>query len=69
MDPRVKTPSADLEAQFTVAKSIYDDIMRATTAIHEITVLRDQLKARSGQAPVAAAGELDRIQARCDRRQ
>jgi photosystem II stability/assembly factor-like uncharacterized protein len=56
MDPRVKTPRADLEEQFTVAKSIYDDIMRATTTMHEITVLRDQLKARAGQAPVAAAG-------------
>jgi hypothetical protein len=56
MDPRVKTPSADLEEQFTVAKSIYDDSMRATAAIHEITVLHDQLKARADQAPVAAAG-------------
>jgi hypothetical protein len=53
MDPRVKTSAADLQAQFDAAKSIYDDLMRATTAIHEITVLRDQLKARSGQAPVA----------------
>lgn len=56
MDPRVKTSQADLEQQFSVAKSIYDDTLRATTAIHEITVLRDQLKARSGQAHVAAAG-------------
>ena len=56
MDPRVKTPSAELEEQFTVAKSIYDDIMRATAAIHEITVLHDQLKARADQAAIAAAG-------------
>ena len=56
MDPRVKTSVGDLQAQFDVAKSIYDDLMRTTTAIHEITVLRDQLKARSGQAPVATAG-------------
>jgi hypothetical protein len=56
MDPRVKTPSADLEEQFTMAKSIYDDSMRATAAIHEITVLHDQLKARADQAPVASAG-------------
>jgi hypothetical protein len=57
MDPRVKTPRADLEEQFTVGKSVYDDILRATAAMHEITVLRDQLKARVGQAPVAAAGD------------
>jgi hypothetical protein len=56
MDPRVKTPRAELEEQFTAAKSIYDDIIRATTAIHEITVLHDQLKARADQAPVASAG-------------
>jgi photosystem II stability/assembly factor-like uncharacterized protein len=56
MDPRVKTSTADLQTQFDAAKSIYDDLMRATTAIHEITVLRDQLKARSGQPPVATAG-------------
>jgi len=56
MDPRVKTPRAELEEQFTVAKSIYDDIMRATAAIHEITVLHDQLKARADQAAIAAAG-------------
>jgi photosystem II stability/assembly factor-like uncharacterized protein len=56
MDPRVKTPRSELEEQFTVAKSIYDEIMQATAAIHEISVLHDQLKARAGQAPVAAAG-------------
>jgi photosystem II stability/assembly factor-like uncharacterized protein len=56
MDPRVKTPRVELEEQFTVAKAIYDDVMRATAGIHEIAVLRDQLKARADQAPVAAAG-------------
>jgi hypothetical protein len=64
MDPRVKTAKADLEEQFTVAKSVYDDIMSATAAMHEITVLRDQLKARAGQAPVAAAG--DSIESKLD---
>ncbi len=47
MDPRVKTPAADLEQQFKVSKAIYDDLLRATAAIHEITVLREQLKARA----------------------
>jgi hypothetical protein len=64
MDPRVKTPRADLEEQFTVAKSIYDDIMRATAAMHEITVLRNQLKARADQSPIATAG--DSIESKLD---
>ena len=56
MDPRVKTPASDLEQQFTLAKSIYDNLLSATAALHEISVLREQLKSRSGQSPVAAAG-------------
>jgi photosystem II stability/assembly factor-like uncharacterized protein len=57
MDPRVKTPMAELEEQFTVSKAIYDDALRATAALHEITVLREQLSAKSAQPPVAAAGD------------
>jgi photosystem II stability/assembly factor-like uncharacterized protein len=57
MDPRVKTPAAQLEEQFTVSKAIYDDALRATAALHEITVLREQLSAKSAQPPVAAAGD------------
>ncbi len=53
MDPRVKTSPADLQAQFALAKAVYDDTLRATVAIHEITVLREQL---AGQ-PGARAGE------------
>ncbi len=52
MDPRVKTPMPELERQFTVAKSIYDDLLQATDALHQITVLRGQLKSRAGQAAV-----------------
>ena len=55
MDPRVKAPRADLELQFTLAKSIYDELIHATDALREIKVLREQLKARSSQAPVAGA--------------
>ena len=55
MDPRVKTSQADLEAQFKISMAAYKDTLRATTAIHEITVLREQLVQKSGQAPVAGA--------------
>ena len=56
MDPRVKTPLSDLEQQFTLARQMYDDVMKATAAMHEISVLREQLKARSGQPVVGQAG-------------
>lgn len=56
VDPRVKTPMADLEAQFRLAKSVYDEMVQASTAIGEIDVLREQLKTRSGERPVASAG-------------
>ncbi len=55
MDPRVKTPMADLQAQFDQAKGMYDDLLKATAALHEITILREQLKSRTDQAPVAQA--------------
>jgi hypothetical protein len=57
MDPRVKTSTADLENQFKISKAIYDDTLRANAAIHEITVLREQLEAKAKQPPVANAGE------------
>jgi photosystem II stability/assembly factor-like uncharacterized protein len=59
MDPRVKTPTAEIEAQFKLSKSIYADMMRATVAIHEITVLHDQLKAKAPAAVAAASDSLD----------
>jgi photosystem II stability/assembly factor-like uncharacterized protein len=48
MDPRVKTSMADLQTQFDLSKAIYDDAMKATTALHEITVLREQLATKGG---------------------
>jgi hypothetical protein len=56
MDPRVKTSLPDLASQFKLASEIYDNVLNATAALHEIGVLRDQLKARAGQPPVANAG-------------
>ena len=66
MDPRVKTSVADLQAQFDAAKSMYDDMLKATAVLHEGTVLRGQLKARSSQQPVQNAdaelqSKLDRV--------
>jgi hypothetical protein len=57
MDPRVKTSMEDLESQFNISREAYDGAMKATTALHEITVLREQLEARAGTPPVAGAVE------------
>jgi photosystem II stability/assembly factor-like uncharacterized protein len=62
MDPRVKTSMADLETQFNLSKAIYDDALRATTALHEITVLREQLQARgAAPAPDSLESKLTKI--------
>ena len=58
MDPRVKTPMAELEQQFAIAKAIYDDLLSEADALREIAELRDQLKARAGQPDVAKADPL-----------
>jgi hypothetical protein len=59
MDPRVKTSMADLQAQFDASKAMYDDMMRATKAIHEATVLRDQMNSGTSKVPSGAAGALE----------
>jgi hypothetical protein len=64
MDPRVKTTMAELQQQFDVSKGMYDNLLRATSALHEITVLREQLKARSTEAPVAQSK--DSIESKLD---
>jgi photosystem II stability/assembly factor-like uncharacterized protein len=60
LDPRVKTPMADLEQQFTVAKGIYDQTLQATAALHEITVLRDQMRAGKTVAVTPDATALEK---------
>jgi photosystem II stability/assembly factor-like uncharacterized protein len=57
MDPRVKTPISDLAEQLKTSKAIYAELLEATAALHEMTVVRDQLSERSKQAPIAAVGE------------
>jgi hypothetical protein len=57
MDPRVKTSMADLQSQFNISKEAYDGAMKATEALHEITVLREQLAAGPATPPVAGAAD------------
>jgi hypothetical protein len=45
MDPRVKTPALGLQQQFTLSKSLYDDIMSAQAAGQQIRAARGQSNA------------------------
>ncbi len=59
LDPRVKTSHFDLEQQFNLAHTIYDQMLDATKALHEITVLRDQLDGPKAKLPHDAAEALE----------
>ena len=59
MDPRVKTSHFDLEQQFNVSHTLYDQMLQATKALHEITVLRDQLDGPNAKLGHEAAEELE----------
>jgi hypothetical protein len=50
LDPRVKTPAADLQSQFTLSKKLYDQAMAANQAFQSLQSVRDQLnKMAQGQ--------------------
>jgi photosystem II stability/assembly factor-like uncharacterized protein len=58
MDPRVKTPSADLLQQFTLSMQMYNGVAEASAAVEQIRGLRkqlQQLRASAGQGSVAEA--------------
>jgi hypothetical protein len=55
----VKTSTADLQAQFAISKSMYDDMLRATTALREIAALREQMKAGTAHLPASSSEGLE----------
>ncbi|HEV8037754.1 MAG TPA: glycoside hydrolase [Bryobacteraceae bacterium] len=60
MDPRVRTPVADLTQQFALSKQLYDDILVASKSMEEAGSLRKQmaqLRERAGQGASADALE------------
>ena len=60
MDPRVKTPPADLEKQFQISMRCYDGVKRARAALDGLRSLRTQLKTVAGpNALKEAAAALD----------
>jgi len=59
MDPRVKTPASEWQQQFDLSKGMYDDMVKATRALHEIAVLRDQMNAGTVKVPADQAAALE----------
>ena len=60
MDPRVRTPAAELARQFTLSKQLYDDVLEASKSLEKIRALRKQLqqvRERAGQGATADAIE------------
>jgi photosystem II stability/assembly factor-like uncharacterized protein len=58
MDPRVTTPAAGIERQFTLSKALYDDTVSVQNALRELRAIRAQarqLGAQAGQGAVADA--------------
>jgi hypothetical protein len=58
MDPRVKTPLAGLQQQFTLSMQMYDGIRKSAEALHQVNVVRAQLdtvRAKAAAGPVADA--------------
>jgi hypothetical protein len=43
MDPRVKTPPADLSRQLTLSKQLYEDVLAATKTLDQVRALRQQV--------------------------
>jgi photosystem II stability/assembly factor-like uncharacterized protein len=43
MDPRVRTPLAGLQQQFTLSKQLYDDIVNTSKAMEQVRIMRAQL--------------------------
>ena len=59
MDPRVKTPVADLQKQFDLSQLVYQDLLALQTVIEKSTATRAQLKSMREKARVADAAKID----------
>jgi hypothetical protein len=67
MDPRVKTSTADLQAQFDLSKQMYDGLVEVATGIDEIDVLRQQLKKQKGETAEAFDKKLEAVEGQSSR--
>jgi len=59
MDPRVKTPIADLQKQFDLSQQVYQDLLALQPMIEKVTAARAQLKSMREKATAADAARID----------
>jgi len=65
MDPRVKTPAADLEQQFKLSQQVYQNILALQPINDQVEQLRAQIKAQREKSPAATA-KLDAFSQKLD---
>jgi len=61
MDPRVKTPVADLQKQFDLSQQVYQELLRLQPVIEKAASAQKQLKAMQEKASAADAAELGAV--------
>ena len=59
MDPRVKTPIADLQKQFELSRRVYQDLLALQSVIDKVTAARAQLRTVRKKASAADAVRID----------
>ena len=59
MDPRVKTPIADLQKQFDLSQQVYQDVLALQAIIEKLTAARMRLKTMREKASPADAAKID----------
>ncbi len=59
MDPRVKTPLADLQKQFELSYQVYQDLQRLQPAIEKATATLAKIKSMREKAGASEAAKLD----------
>jgi hypothetical protein len=65
MDPRVKTPVAELQQQFDLSQQVYQDLLTLQPINDQVEKLRAQIKAQRAKSPAEAA-KLDAFSQKLD---
>ncbi len=66
MDPRVKTPVADLQKQFDLSQQVYQELLRLQPVIEKAASAQKQLKAMREKASAADAAKIDAVSKELD---
>jgi photosystem II stability/assembly factor-like uncharacterized protein len=66
MDPRVKTPARDLQAQFDLSNQVYADLLTLQPIVEQAGAVRTQIKALREKTSGAQAAKLDELSKELD---